>query len=136
MFGISPLAYQRYRMTGWSPGEIGAAHGRSPATARGLALPILRTGAARGVAGGHTPPEQARRMLSLQRDHLTAWLDQRVRPRGRPWRVPTPALRSRRELACWLFAGPAGLEQVRTATRSRAAGLVCKLAAPEAKERR
>ena len=134
VFGIAPLRYQRFRLAGWTPSEIARQHGRTAARVRRLTVPILRDGARAGVAGLETPPAQAQRLLTLQRGGLAAWLMQRIRPLGRVRRMDVPVLRSRRELACWLFAGRAGLDQVRRPVTTRAASLACAL--PEREDRR
>lgn len=134
VFGISPLRYQRFRLSGWTPSEIARHHGRTPASVRRLALPILRDGARSGVAGSQTPRAQAQRLLELQRAGMSAWLKQRIRPYGRVRRMDVPVLRSRKELACWLFAGRAGLDQVRRPITARATSLACAL--PEREDHR
>ena len=134
VFGIAPLSYQRFRLAGWTPSEIARHHGRSPSSVRRLTVPILRDGARAGVAGFETPSAQAGRLLRLQRAGLAAWLEQRIRPLGRGPRMNVPALRSQKELACWLFAGRDGLRQVRRPLPMRAASLVC--AVPKRKDRR
>lgn len=133
VFGIAPLSYQRFRLAGWTPSEIAGHHGRTSARVRRLTVPILRDGARAGVAGLETPPAQAQRVFSLQRSNLAAWLEQRIRPPGRVPRMDVPVLRSRKELACWLFAGRDGLRQVRRPSPTRAASLACAL--PKRKDR-
>ena len=133
VFGMAPLRYQRFRMAGWTPSEIARHHGRTAARVRKLTVPILRDGAHAGVTGLETPPAQARRLLRLQQANLAEWLDQRIRPLGRVPRMNVPALRSQKELACWLFAGRAGLRQVRGPSPPQAASLVCAL--PKRKDR-
>ena len=133
VFGIAPLRYQRLRMAGWTPGEIARHHGRTAARVRRLTVPILRDGARAGVAGQETPPAQADRLLGLQQGNLADWLEQRIRPLGHVPPVNVPALRSQRELACWLFAGRDGLRQVREPGSTQAASLVCAL--PKRKDR-
>lgn len=127
VFGMGPLAYQRHRLAGWTPREIARHGGRSPGEVAALTEPVLRGGADRGVDTLSTPPAQAERILALQRQNLGAWLRQRIRPLHRVTRRPVPRLRSREELACWLFAGAAGLEQLRRREEPRAASLVCSL---------
>lgn len=136
VFGVGPLAYRRFRLAGWTPGEIARRRGRSPAGVSALADAILRTGAARGVASYATPPAQAELMLTLQRQNLGAWLEQRIRPVRGISRAAVPSLRSPRELACWLFAGPAGLRQLRRPAEARAASFVCSVRTDKGRGRR
>ena len=133
VFGIAPLAYQRYRMAGWTPSEIGRRHGREPAAIRQSTLPILRRGAGRGAAQSQTPPSQARRVLALQRANLGAWLGQRIRPLTQVRRMDVPRLRGSREMACWLFAGETGLQQLRRPVEAEPASFICSVAAAKRK---
>ena len=136
VFGMGPLAYQRYRLAGWTPLEIARRGGRSPSRVAALSEQVLRAGAARGVETSATPPAQAELFLVLQRQNRGAWLRQRIRPLHRVTRLPVPRLRSREELACWLFAGAAGLRQLRRGGEPRAASLVCSLPANRRRERK
>ena len=131
VFGVSPLGYQQLRLGGRTPREIARRAGIAGAEVRRRTMPILRQGARTGVTAQQMPPAQARRLLRLQRANLSAWLDQRIRPLGARPRLRPPRLRSEEELACWLFAGPDGLAQV----RPRAASLVCALQNSNREER-
>lgn len=121
VFGLSPLRYNRLRVAGHTPAEIGRRTGRGRRTVAAAALRVLERGARQGIARRETSAAQALRFLALQSQGLDGWLDQRIAPRRSLADGPYPRLRSRDELRCWLFAGQAGVRHLheRTAGRTR-----------------
>jgi hypothetical protein len=106
IFREMPVAYQRDRLAGRSPAEIGASRGRNRRTVASLALRRLRQMAALGVSERATTRAQANRFLARQRRGVPHWLDSQIRKPG--FKVglrPHLAADSREQLLCFLLRG-------------------------------
>jgi hypothetical protein len=106
IFNVSPGEYHQARMLGFTPREI-AKHGGVPvARAVRRALVALREIQDEAVASGQTTRAQERSFLAEQRRWVPRWLNQSVRPRGKPFPVGSPSPGGTRDVqACQHMVG-------------------------------
>ncbi|MGH2959373.1 MAG: hypothetical protein ACRDKE_07190 [Solirubrobacterales bacterium] len=106
VFNVSPGDYHAARMAGFTPREI-ARHGGKPVSrAVRRALVVLREIQDEAVASGQTTRAQARQFLIEQRKWVPRWLNQSVRPRGKPFPKGSPSPAGKRDVqACQHMVG-------------------------------
>jgi hypothetical protein len=106
IFNVSPGEYHSARMVGFTPREIAKQGGVPIARAVRRALVVLREIQDEAVASGETTRAQARNFLVEQRRWVPTWLNQSVRPRGKPFPTGSASPAGSRDIqACQHMVG-------------------------------